>query len=128
MEKLIYEKESYQINGACFEVYKNMGSGFLEAVYQECLELEMKQQNIPFIPQQELELKYKNEMLLYRPSASTGVMRLYLRLKPLISWLTSIGPRLLITCMPPASNWDYWSISVITRSWNMKGSSYDKIK
>ncbi len=69
MGKLIYEEESFQINGACFVVYKNMGSGFLEAVYQECLELEMKEQNIPFIAQQELELKYKNETLkqVYRP-------------------------------------------------------------
>ena len=36
-EKIIFKDEVYQIQGACFEVYKNTGSGFLEAVYQESL-------------------------------------------------------------------------------------------
>jgi GxxExxY protein len=35
--------------GACFEVYKEMGCGFLEAVYQECLEYELTDRNISFI-------------------------------------------------------------------------------
>ena len=34
---IIYKEESYRIVGACFEVYKGKGCGFLEAVYQECL-------------------------------------------------------------------------------------------
>ncbi len=34
------KEESYRIIGACFEVYKEKGNGFLEAVYQECLALE----------------------------------------------------------------------------------------
>ena len=38
--KIIYKEESYAIIGACFNVYKEMGNGFLEAVYQECLEME----------------------------------------------------------------------------------------
>ena len=33
--------------GACFEVYKEEGSGFLEAVYQECLEIELGERKIP---------------------------------------------------------------------------------
>ena len=40
MSKIIYPEESYAIVGACFNVYKEMGCGFLEAVYQECVELE----------------------------------------------------------------------------------------
>ncbi len=48
---LIYEKESYEILGACFEVYKQMGPGFLEAVYQESLEIEFRLRNIPFLAQ-----------------------------------------------------------------------------
>ena len=43
---LIYEKESYEILGACFEVYKQMGPGFLEAVYQESLEIASKKPDI----------------------------------------------------------------------------------
>ena len=48
---LIYEQESYRILGACFEVYKEKGCGFLEAVYQECLELEFESQSIPNLSQ-----------------------------------------------------------------------------
>ena len=37
-DKILYKDESYQIQGAIFEVYKEMGCGFLEPVYQECLD------------------------------------------------------------------------------------------
>ena len=49
MSDLIYKDESYAIIGACLEVYKEKGCGFLEAVYQECLEIEFEYQNIPYI-------------------------------------------------------------------------------
>jgi GxxExxY protein len=55
---LSFEKETYNILGACFQVYKTMGCGFLEAVYQECLEIECRKRDIPFISQPVLELKY----------------------------------------------------------------------
>jgi len=42
--ELLFKEESYKIMGACFEVYKEMGCGFLESVYQECLELEFSLQ------------------------------------------------------------------------------------
>lgn len=60
---LIYKDESYLINGACFEVYKDKGCGFLEEVYQECLEIEFKEQGIPFDAQRPLQLSYKNRPL-----------------------------------------------------------------
>ena len=50
--------------GACFEVYKAMGSGFVEPVYQECLEIEMGIQAIPFRSQVELQLMYKGQQLV----------------------------------------------------------------
>ena len=56
---LIYEAESYQIIGACFEVYREKGCGFLEPVYQGCLEIEFRLRGIPFIPQRPLLLEYK---------------------------------------------------------------------
>ncbi len=62
-EKIIYKEESYKIMGACFEVYKNMGPGFLESVYQECLCIEFIKQNIPFVEKLKLELKYKDQKL-----------------------------------------------------------------
>ena len=65
----LYKEESYLIRGAVFEVYREMGCGFLEAVYQECLEKELRRQNIPFIAQPMLELMYKQEKLQqnYKP-------------------------------------------------------------
>ena len=57
------EELTYQILGACFEVYKRMGCGFLEAVYQECLEIEFSKREIPFEAQKELELVYKGNPL-----------------------------------------------------------------
>jgi len=60
---LIYEKECYAIRGAIFEVYKETGNGFLESVYQECLEREFQTQNIPFVSKPELTLSYKGKPL-----------------------------------------------------------------
>ena len=61
--------ESYAIQGACFEVYKEKGNGFLEAVYQECLGIEFSMRNIPFKTQPKLALTYKGRSLdqIYRP-------------------------------------------------------------
>ncbi|MBT3294921.1 MAG: GxxExxY protein [Verrucomicrobia bacterium] len=63
MGKLLFEKESFAIRGAVFEVYKEMGCGFLESVYQECLERELKKCDIPFEPQKQLSLYYKGDVL-----------------------------------------------------------------
>lgn len=60
---IIYKEESYQIMGACFEVYNEKGAGFLEPVYQECLELELGIQGIPFVAQPGLALEYKGKPL-----------------------------------------------------------------
>ena len=65
----LFEKESYAIRGAIFEVYREMGCGFLEAVYQECLEKELVIRKIPFVSQQETKLEYKGATLkqVYKP-------------------------------------------------------------
>jgi GxxExxY protein len=67
--EVIYKEESYRIMGACFEVYKEKGCGFLEAVYQECLQIEFELQGIPFVPQADLWLSYKGRRLTqkYQP-------------------------------------------------------------
>jgi GxxExxY protein len=56
-------EETGQVLGACFEVYRVMGPGFLESVYQECLSLEFKSRNIPFIPQKQMSLEFKGVIL-----------------------------------------------------------------
>jgi len=61
-----YEDLTYNILGACFEVYKRMGCGFLEAVYQECLEIEFEHRVIPYVAQQELKLTYRDRELKQR--------------------------------------------------------------
>ena len=63
---LLFEKESYAIRGAVFEVYSEMGCGFLESVYQECLEKELRLRNIPFVSQPGVKLVYKGETLEQR--------------------------------------------------------------
>lgn len=68
-EKVLFPEESYQIQGAVIDVYREMGCGFLEAVYQECLEKELLARNVPFVAQQELVLTYKGGRLAqtYKP-------------------------------------------------------------
>lgn len=55
---LLYKEESYKIVGAAFNVYNKLGFGFLEAVYQEALEIELKKQGIPFEREKELKIIY----------------------------------------------------------------------
>ena len=62
-EEFLYKDETYKIIGACFEVYKEKGCGFLEAVYQECLEIEFEMQGILFVPKKPLVLEYKGRPL-----------------------------------------------------------------
>ncbi|MBN2536498.1 MAG: GxxExxY protein [Spirochaetales bacterium] len=63
MNDLIYADETYRMRGALFEVYKHLGCGFLEAVYQEAVELEFIICKIPFQIQKEIVIKYKNNTL-----------------------------------------------------------------
>ena len=55
---LFYKQESYNIIGSAMYVYNNLGHGFLEAVYQEALEIEFKRRGIPYIREKELKIVY----------------------------------------------------------------------
>lgn len=57
------KEETYKIIGACMEVHKNLGRGFLEIVYKEALEIEFKLQNIPYKREQSFEIEYKGNKL-----------------------------------------------------------------
>jgi len=63
MADLIYKTESYEIIGAAMEVHRQLGHGFLEAVYQEALAIEFELRNIPFVREQKLEIQYKRRLL-----------------------------------------------------------------
>jgi GxxExxY protein len=60
---IMYKEDSYRIMGACFEVYNEKGCGFVEPVYQECLEMEFGLLGILFQPQVQLQLSYKGRPL-----------------------------------------------------------------
>lgn len=55
---LVYPNESYAIRGAAMRVYNVLGSGFLEAVYQEALEIELDKRHIPYEKEKELDVYY----------------------------------------------------------------------
>lgn len=60
---IVYKEESYKIVGAAFKVYNNLGPGFLEAVYQEALEIEFQRQGIPYEREKELNIVYDGILL-----------------------------------------------------------------
>jgi GxxExxY protein len=60
---LLFEEEAFRIRGAIFEVSREMGSGFLEAVYQECLAIELLASDIPFVAKPTLTINYKGRGL-----------------------------------------------------------------
>lgn len=60
---LIYADECYAIIGACFAVYRDKGCGFLESVYQECLEIEFEHLRLPAVPKPKLTLSYRGRTL-----------------------------------------------------------------
>jgi GxxExxY protein len=60
---LIYKEESYDIVGAAMTVHSELGSGFLEAVYQEALAIELELRNIPFKREEKISIYYKGQIL-----------------------------------------------------------------
>lgn len=62
-KELIYRDEVYAIVGAAMEVHSVMGNGFLEAVYQSAIKLELANRQIPFEVEKELSVFYKGQVL-----------------------------------------------------------------
>ena len=63
MADLLYKNEVYAIVGAAMAVYNELGPGFLEAVYQEALEIELTERTIPYSSLQNLPIIYKGRRL-----------------------------------------------------------------
>lgn len=63
------DPRTYAIIGAAMEVHEQLGCGFLEAVYQEAMEIELADRGVPFNPQKDIPISYKGRVLktLYRP-------------------------------------------------------------
>jgi len=61
--ELILKDEVYAIVGAAMEVSNELGAGFLEAVYQEALELELSMRQVPYQTQLPIKVIYKGHVL-----------------------------------------------------------------
>ena len=55
---LLYKDLSYRIRGCVYTVFKTLGPGFLEGIYQKALEVELQKNQIPFESQKEINIHY----------------------------------------------------------------------
>lgn len=53
------DPQTYAILGACMAVHGELGHGFLEPVYQEALQIELRHRNIPFEREKQLPITYR---------------------------------------------------------------------
>lgn len=63
MGNLLYKEESYNLLGVLFEVHNNLGGGFLEIVYSDAIEYELKLRSIPFEREKKYQVHYKDTIL-----------------------------------------------------------------
>ena len=66
MESRYREEETYRIIGICMEVHRNLGPGLLEVIYKDALELELKENKIPFEREKEFLIEYKGNILKHK--------------------------------------------------------------
>ena len=60
------EEETYKIIGICMEVHRNLGPSLLEVIYKDALEIEFKENNIPFEREKEFLIEYKGKILPHK--------------------------------------------------------------
>jgi GxxExxY protein len=63
-QDLLFKDECYRIVGACMEVHRTLGCGFLEPIYQEALAMEFQLKGIPYEREKELGVSYKGMTLV----------------------------------------------------------------
>ena len=66
MSQYYREEETFKIIGICMEVHRNLGAGLLEIIYKDALEIEFKENNIPFEREKEFLIEYKGKILPHK--------------------------------------------------------------
>ncbi len=59
----LHKEKTYNIIGLCMEVHSVLGSGFLESVYQEALEIEFINNNVVYEKEKQITISYKGDEL-----------------------------------------------------------------
>jgi GxxExxY protein len=62
-DKLLHKELTYKIIGILYKVHSNLGCGFTERIYQRAIEIELKNENIPYETEKEIEVKYNDQMI-----------------------------------------------------------------
>jgi GxxExxY protein len=57
------DEQTFSIIGAAMSVHRELGHGFLEAVYQEALAIEFIYRGVPFIREAELPIFFRGQQL-----------------------------------------------------------------
>ncbi|MFD0977522.1 GxxExxY protein [Salinimicrobium gaetbulicola] len=63
MGNLLYKEESYELVGILFDVHNELGGGFLEVVYSDAVEYELKKRKIPYEREKKFQVHYKETVL-----------------------------------------------------------------
>ena len=63
---ILYKSEVYEIVGACMEVHRTLGFGFLEVIYKDAMELEFVEKQIGFLREDEISVNYKGKILKHK--------------------------------------------------------------
>ena len=60
---ILFKNESYRLIGLAMEVHRELGNGFLEAVYQEAFEILLKREGIPYAREKVLPIYFEGQKL-----------------------------------------------------------------
>lgn len=87
MDKLLYKDESYQIQGACFWVWKEFGNSFKESVIENALEQELQKRKLQVERQKQIDVYYQDKKVgIYRPDiVVNNIILIELKRKPFLT-------------------------------------------
>ena len=64
--EILYKNESYFIIGLCMDIHNELGKGFNEKVYGDTLEIELRDNGVPFKREVEFKIDYKGTILNHK--------------------------------------------------------------